>query len=166
MSLDVTASVDIDAAPAVVAAVQFDPERDPEWIGGVNRIERITPGPIGEGSRVRRLGGFLGRPIVWLMHVVAFEPDRLVSMHAEQSPFPMDVDYRLEPIDDGRRTRASIRIRGEGRGMYGLPGRADGPDGQALGPGRLEAAEGDRGGWSLTPTPRATADEFRRGGQS
>ena len=47
MSLDVTASVDIDAAPAVVAAVQFDPERDPEWIGGVNRIERITPGPIG-----------------------------------------------------------------------------------------------------------------------
>ena len=61
------------------------------------------------------------------MHVVAFEPDRLVSMHAEQSPFPMDVDYRLEPIDDGRRTRASIRIRGEGRGMYGLPGGLMGP---------------------------------------
>jgi hypothetical protein len=44
-------------------------------------------------------------------------------MHALRSPFPMDVDYRLEPIDDGRRTRASIRIRGDAKGMYGaLPG--------------------------------------------
>jgi hypothetical protein len=127
MSLDVTATIDIDATPAAVASVQFDPDRDPEWIGGVNRIERVTPGPVARGSQVRRIGSFLGRPIVWLMAVVAFEPDRLVAMHALESPFPMDVDYRLEPIDDGRRTRASIRIRGEGRGMYGLPGWLTGP---------------------------------------
>jgi Polyketide cyclase / dehydrase and lipid transport len=127
MSLDVTATIDIDATPAAVASVQFDPDRDPEWIGGVNRIERVTQGPIARGSRVRRIGGFLGRPIVWLMDVVEFEPDRLVAMHALESPFPMDVDYRLEPIDDGRRTRASIRIRGEGRGMYGLPSWLTGP---------------------------------------
>jgi hypothetical protein len=44
-------------------------------------------------------------------------------MHALQSPFPMDVDYRLEPIDGGRATLASIRIRGDAKGMYGaLPG--------------------------------------------
>jgi hypothetical protein len=127
MSLDVTATVDIEASPAAVAAVQFDPARDPDWIGGVNRVELITPSPIHEGSKVRRLGGFLGRPIVWLMDVVAFEPDRLVAMHALESPFPMDVDYSLEPIDGGRRTRARIRIRGEGRGMYGLPSWLMGP---------------------------------------
>jgi hypothetical protein len=127
MPLDVTATVDIKATAATVAAVQFDPDRDPEWIGGVDRVERVTSGPIGEGSRVRRLGGFLGRPIVWLMHVVAFEPDRLVAMHAIESPFPMDVDYRLQPLGDGRHTRASIRIRGEARGMYGMPGWLAGP---------------------------------------
>jgi hypothetical protein len=93
----------------------------------VNRVELVTAPPLGAGSKVRRLGGFLGRPIVWLIDVVGFEPDRLVAMHALESPFPMDVDYRLEPLDAGRRTRASIRIRGEGRGMYGLPGPLMGP---------------------------------------
>jgi hypothetical protein len=65
----------------------------------------------------------MGRPIQWLMDVQAFEPARHVGMHALEAPFPMDVDYVLEPIDDGRTTRASIRIRGDAAGMYGaMPG--------------------------------------------
>jgi uncharacterized protein YndB with AHSA1/START domain len=122
MALDVTATVRIDAPPERVAAVEFDPARDPEWIGGVDRVERLTPPPLAVGSEVRRLGGFLGRPIEWVMQVQALEPGRHVGMHALKSPFPMDVEYQLEPVDGGRATRASIRIRGEGRGMYGLPG--------------------------------------------
>jgi hypothetical protein len=127
MGIDVTASVRIDASPAAVAAIEFDPLRDPEWIGGVSRVETLTPPPVRQGSEVRRLGGFLGRPIEWVMHVESFEPDRLVAMHALKSPFPMDVDYVLEPLDGGRATKASIRIRGEGRGMYGLPSALMGP---------------------------------------
>lgn len=123
MAIDVTASLDIDAPPEVVAAVQFDASRDPEWIGGVDRVELVTAPPIAQGSQVLRLGGFMGRPIEWLMQVEAFEPSRHVGMHALRSPFPMDVDYRLEPLDAGRRTRASIRIRGDAQGMYGaMPG--------------------------------------------
>jgi hypothetical protein len=127
MAIDVTASLDIDASPDAVAAVQFDPQRDPEWIGGVDRVELVTEPPLRPGSQVRRIGGFLGRRIEWLMRVDGFEPARLVAMHALQSPFPMDVDYRLEPRDGGQQTRASIRIRGEARDMYGLPGPLIGP---------------------------------------
>jgi hypothetical protein len=127
MALDVTASVRINAPPAAVAAVEFDPARDPEWIGGVNRVELLTPAPLGLTSQVRRIGGFLGRPVEWIMRIDAFEPDRHVGMHAIRSPFPMDVDYHLEPLDGGRSTQASIRIRGEARGMYGLPGPLLGP---------------------------------------
>ena len=123
--MDVIASLVIDAAPEAVARVQFDPVRDPEWIGGVDRVELVTPPPLGVGSQVRRIRGFLGRRIVWLMRVEALEPAREVRMHALESPFPMDVDYRLEPAGEGR-TRASIRIRGEARGMYGLPGALTG----------------------------------------
>jgi hypothetical protein len=123
MAIDVTAALEINAPPDGVAAVQFDPERDPEWIGGVDRVELVTAPPLRKGSEVRRVGGFLGRPIEWLMQVQSFEPDRHVGMHALRSPFPMDVDYRLDGLDGGRRTRASIRIRGDARGMYGaLPG--------------------------------------------
>lgn len=127
MALDVTARLDIDAPPEAVATVQFDPARDPEWIGGVDRVEFVTPGQLALGSQVRRIGSFTGRPIVWLMRVDRFEPARLVAMHALESPFPMDVDYRLEPLDGGSRTRASINVRGEARGMYGLPGPLLGP---------------------------------------
>ena len=122
MGLDVTATRDIAASPAEVAAVEFDASRDPEWIGGVDRVEWLSPPPLGPGSQVRRLGAFLGRPIEWIMRVDAFERERHVRMTALKSPFPMQVDYHLEPRDGGRSTRASIRIRGEGRGMYGMPG--------------------------------------------
>jgi Polyketide cyclase / dehydrase and lipid transport len=123
MGIDVIARQNIDAPPGAVASVQFDPNHDPEWIGGVHRVEHVTDPPIAVGSQVRRIGGFMGRSIEWLMTVEAFEPERHVGMHALQAPFPMDVDYRLEPIDDGRRTKASIRIRGNAAGMYGaMPG--------------------------------------------
>ena len=127
MAFDVTASRDIPASPEAVAAIEFDADRDPEWIGGVQRVEWLTPAPLRQDSEVRRLGGFMGRPIEWIMHVDAFEPARHVGMTARKSPFPMQVDYHLEPVDGGRATRASIRIRGAGRGMYGLPGFLIGP---------------------------------------
>src|SRR5215204_986367 len=104
MALDVTASLVIDAPPDAVARIQFDPTRDPDWIGGVHRIELVTPPPLAVGSQVRRIGSFLGRRIVWLM----------------------DVDYQLEPAGEGR-TRASIRIRGSGGSVYGMPGFIQGP---------------------------------------
>jgi hypothetical protein len=126
MALDVTATTVIEASPDTVARVQFDPTRDPEWIGGVDRVELVTTQPFGLGSQVRRIGGFLGRKIVWLMRVEEFEPARLVRMHALESPFPMDVDYVLESAGDGR-TRASIRIRGSGGSVYGMPGFLQGP---------------------------------------
>jgi hypothetical protein len=123
MAIDVTARLDIDATPDAVASVQFDPARDPEWIGGVDRVELVTDPPITVGSQVRRFGGFMGRPIMWLMRVESFEPGRHVGMHALEAPFPMHVDYVLEPSDGGRATRASIRIRRDAAGMNGaLPG--------------------------------------------
>jgi hypothetical protein len=39
----------------------------------------------------------------------------------------MDVAYSLQPLDGGQATQASIRIRGDARGMYGLPGPLLGP---------------------------------------
>jgi hypothetical protein len=121
MSLDVTVTTVIDATPEAVAAIQFDPVRDPGWIGGVDQAEWASDPPLRQGSEVRRLGRFAGKPIEWLMHVEAFEPARHVGMRSIRGPFPMQVDYRLEPIE-GARTRASIRIRGETAGPYRLPG--------------------------------------------
>src|SRR5215212_5302683 len=120
MPLDVSTQIEIARPPESVAAIQFDPANDPEWIGGVATVESQTPAPVGIGSRVLRKGAFMGRPIEWLMEIVAFEPARKVAMHALRSPFPMDVTYELEPSASG--TTARIRIQGEARGAYGLAG--------------------------------------------
>ena len=120
MALDVRASIEIERPPEAVAAYQFDPANDADWIGGVKTTERLTDGPIGRGSRVHRLGILLGRPIEWVMDVVEHVPGRRLAMHAVRSPFPMDVAYELAPVAGG--TRASIRIQGQAGGIYGLLG--------------------------------------------
>ena len=126
MRLDVTATTVIEAPPDAVARVQFDPTRDPDWIGGIDRVELVTDPPLAVGSQVRRVGAFLGRRIVWLMRVEELQPGRLVRMHALESPFPMEVDYRLEPAGPGQ-THASIRVRGSGGTVYGMPGFLQSP---------------------------------------
>ena len=120
MALDVLARIDIARPPEAVAAFEFDAANDPAWIGGVRTAEKLTDGPIGVGSRVRRVGSFLGRPIEWVMDVVEFVPAHRLAMHAVKSPFPMDVTYELAPSGAG--TQATIRIRGQARGMYGVLG--------------------------------------------
>ncbi|HEU4921235.1 MAG TPA: SRPBCC family protein [Candidatus Limnocylindrales bacterium] len=120
MALDVLASIEIARRPDEVAAYEFDPVNDPTWIGGVTTAERLTEGPMAAGSRVRRQGSFIGRPIEWVMDVVEHVPGRRLAMHAIRSPFPMDVTYELAPSPLG--TRATIRIRGEAAGLYGLLG--------------------------------------------
>jgi hypothetical protein len=54
------------------------------------------------------------------MDVVEHVPASRLAMHAIRSPFPMDVTYDLAPSPVG--TRATIRIQGEARGVYGLLG--------------------------------------------
>jgi uncharacterized membrane protein len=120
MALDVTAEVRIDRPPDEVASYEFEPRNDPKWIGGVKTVEVLSSSPFAKGSQVLRKGGFMGRPIEWLMEVVDFEPGRRVAMHALRSPFPMDVTYELAPTDGA--TTAKIRVQGEARGFYGLFG--------------------------------------------
>src|SRR5262245_35223672 len=122
MPLDVSASTTIDRPPDAVARVAFDPTNDPNWIGGVATIEPVTSGPTSLGSRVIRRGSFMGRPLEWLMEVVALDPDRRIELHALKSPFPMDVTYTLEPTAGARATRTTVRVRGEARGSYAIAG--------------------------------------------
>lgn len=132
MSLDVTASLRIDSPPSAVAAVQFDPTRDPDWIGGVDRVELLTPPPLALQSQVRRLGRFLGRRIEWVMRIDELEADRHVGMHALRSPFPMDVDYLLEPLDGGQATQGDHQDSGQRHGHVRSARPVPRPDGPAI----------------------------------
>ena len=50
--VDVTASRTIAARPGQVAAIMFDPRRDPEWIGGAKSVDPPEGNPTNVGARV------------------------------------------------------------------------------------------------------------------
>jgi uncharacterized protein YndB with AHSA1/START domain len=118
--LDVTAETTIHASRERVAAYAMDPRNDPIWIGGIKQVEVLTEEPLEKGSTVRRLAGFMGRRIEYVMEIVELEPGRRVEMHAIRSPFPMDVTYTFE--DTETETRVRIRVEGNPGRVYRLAG--------------------------------------------
>ena len=95
----------------------FDPSRDPEWIGGAQRVEVIGPLPYGIGTRVRRRGAFLGRSFAWVTEIAEFEAGRLIWMKHVAGPFTGGVDYSITPVAEG----SEVVIRNYGKASFWLP---------------------------------------------
>jgi uncharacterized protein YndB with AHSA1/START domain len=116
--VDVTASRTIPASPDRVAAVMFDPTRDPEWIGGAKSVDPPSGNPTAVGARTTRHGGFMGRKFSWQTEVATFEPNRLLDMRFVAGPMKGGgATYRIEP--EGNRSRVSIRNTGPGPQFMG-----------------------------------------------
>jgi carbon monoxide dehydrogenase subunit G len=115
--VDVTVSRRFDAPPESVASVMFNASRDAEWIGGARSVEKLTPGPYGVGTRVRRTGGFLGRNFSWTTEVTEFDPARIVRMKYVAGPFKGGIDYSIAPADSG----AEVTIRNYGESTFWFP---------------------------------------------
>lgn len=118
--MDVLVEREIRASPEAVARVMFDPDNDPRWIGGAKAVQRLTPGAVALGSRVRRDGGFLGRKFFWVTEVDEFEPDRLLSMRFVEGPMKGRVRYSIRPSPAG----AVAGILNSGSAAFAVPGMA------------------------------------------
>lgn len=111
--MEATATRTISAAPERVAAVMFDSQRDPEWIGGAKSVDPPDGNPTQVGSRVSRHGTFLGRTFSWTTEVVEHVPNRLLRMSFVAGPMKGgDVTYRINPDVAG--SKVSIRNTGPG----------------------------------------------------
>jgi uncharacterized protein YndB with AHSA1/START domain len=93
MAIDVTVRTAIDRARDEVAAYVIDHRNDPVWIGGISESELLGDGPLSEGSRVRRVGSFLGTTIEYVNEIVRLEPGSVLEMRSVKSPFPMRITY-------------------------------------------------------------------------
>ena len=114
--MEAIATRDFKATPTAVAAVMFDPRRDPDWIGGAKRVDAPGRKPTKIGTRVTRHGGFLGRKFSWTTEVAGFEPDHLLHMDFVDGPMKGGtVTYRIDKHGTG--SRVSIRNTGPGPAM-------------------------------------------------
>ena len=112
--IDVIAEIDIAAAPADVAGVMFDAQRDPEWIRAVKGVELVDPTLVA-GARVRRTGNFAGKQFSWMTTVEAVHFPHVLALRLSDGPFTGTVRYDIQRAGVGSRVR--IRNVGEAVGL-------------------------------------------------
>jgi len=103
-TIDVSAEIDIDAAPADIAGVMFDPQREPEWISVVTGVELIDP-ELAPGARVRRTGSVLGRSLGWTTEVERVHFPHLLMLKVVDGPFRGTTRFDVQRSGAGSRVR-------------------------------------------------------------
>jgi uncharacterized membrane protein len=121
MSVDVTVEQAIARPRAEVAAFAMDPANDRRWIGALSEVNVLTDGPIGPGTQVERIADFLGKKMVYVNEITAYEPPARLDMRSVKAPFPLSVTYEFIEAP-GDTTTARIHTTGDPKGFYSLAG--------------------------------------------
>jgi hypothetical protein len=96
-------TVSIECPLEVAFAFICDPRNDSRWLGNVGDAERLTPGPIGAGSRFRQAATFLGAPVEGEWEITDYVPDRHMRGRSVAGPFVFVREY--ECLAEGSATR-------------------------------------------------------------
>ena len=109
-TIDVSAEIDIQAAPADIAGVMFDPQREPDWIKVVTGVELLDP-ELAPGARVRHSGSLFGHTLSWTTEVDRVQFPHLLTLKIVDGPFRGTTRYDIQRSGAGSRVR--IRNAGE-----------------------------------------------------
>jgi uncharacterized membrane protein len=124
------AEVDINAAPADVAGVMFDPQREPEWMKVVSGVELIDQA-LEPGARVKRTGAFMGHEFGWTTQVESVHFPHVLVLRIVEGPISGGLKYEIQRSGHGSRVR--IKASGQVPALAFLPAAAvQGPAQSAL----------------------------------
>ena len=102
-------TVDINRPVEAVWEYLADPNKNIEWESGVEEMVLTSEGPIGVGSKGRRVETYMGRDeSEW--EITEWTPNKKAAMTYESDKFAGDGEYNVESIDGG--TRISYRFGG------------------------------------------------------
>src|SRR4030095_5266046 len=108
-AMAVSVEMQIPAAPADIAAVMFDPQREPDWMKAVTGVEIIDPA-LAPGARVRRQASFMGHEIGWTTAVEAVHFPHVLTLRVVDGPFVGTISYQIQRAARG----STVRIRNVG----------------------------------------------------
>ena len=118
-TVDVAADVEIAASPADIAAVMFDPAREPDWIQSVERVDILDPA-LAPGARVRHAGSFLGHEFAWTTEVERVQFPHLLVLRVSEGPLAGGiVQYGIQRSANG--SRVQVRNTADDGAFGGLP---------------------------------------------
>jgi len=116
-------SVEVDQPPDAVFGYVTDPTRFAEWQYDVVRVRLEDDAPLGERSRfttTRRVGR---SERTMTQEIVELAPPSRWAARGVAGPIRPDARVRVEPLDDGSRSRVTFELafRGHGVGVPLLP---------------------------------------------
>jgi uncharacterized protein YndB with AHSA1/START domain len=79
-------SVEIGRPVGEVFARLSEPESALEWSGSVVAVTKLTPGPVGVGSRYRVVGKALGRRLAVTLAITDYQPNRVIAYRRTPEP--------------------------------------------------------------------------------
>lgn len=107
--IDVTASITINASPAAVATVMFDPQRSTEWMKATVRVD-VHDAALAPGARVTHHASFLGQSISYTTVVESVHFPHLVTMQIADGPFNGKVRLSVQRAEHG----SHVQIQNQG----------------------------------------------------
>jgi uncharacterized protein YndB with AHSA1/START domain len=114
MTVSVEIETRIDRPPAEVFAALTDVERYPEWLiaSGIVRVDRLDPGPLTVGSRLRISQTVAGRSTVLDGSVTRLTPAATFGLSGkDKDGVTIEIDAALTPDGSATRLRWSLRLK-------------------------------------------------------
>lgn len=96
----------VAADPKTVFAAASDFATAPKRITGIAKVEMLTQGPVGIGTRFRETRQMFGKQATETMEVTAFEPGRSYVLGCESHGCRYRSEIRVEP--DGKGSKLSM----------------------------------------------------------
>jgi uncharacterized protein YndB with AHSA1/START domain len=113
MTIAVEIETRIARPPEDVFAALSEIERFPDWLiaSGIVRVDRLDPGPLAPGARVRIAQRVGGRSTVLDGTITVLEPDRAFALNArDPDGVTIQIDAAISPEGTGSRLRWALRI--------------------------------------------------------
>ena len=93
-------SVDIEATPEAVFDMIADIENSVTRIDGIEKIEMLTEGPVGVGTKWRETRLMMKKEAVEEMEITAFERPTHYTVYCDSCGYDMNWTMRVEPRGD------------------------------------------------------------------
>jgi hypothetical protein len=109
------------AAPVeTVFDVASDLARAAEHIRGIEKIELLTPGPVGVGTQWRETRKMMGREDIQTLEITAFDRPRSYRVGCESCGAYFETTFRFAPAADSpaNATDLALDIRCEARSLF------------------------------------------------
>ena len=106
----------VDRPMPDVFAFLSDPLNLPKWQVMIAKIEQVTPGAAGPGSKYKVSAEMMGRKIDGLMEITTFEPPTKFGFTNQAGPMQVTVTITLKPVGTG--AKITLNALGNPAGVF------------------------------------------------